>query len=245
MFRTMVERFSRNRILKRRLPPAFGSRAIYVSPDSALRFWGHDISRVASELFVLAGKLVRPGDIVWDAGANVGLFSFAAAAKAGATGKVLAIEPDPWLGTLLRRSAAEVVSDAAPVDVLNVAVSDRSGILEFNIAKRGRSSNFVSGFGSTQAGGPRSSFPVVAVTLDWLSEHSGSPAIIKIDVESMEHLVLRGASAVLRSRPVIITEVGQEHMPEVSELLKGYRLLDTELRPIVGGCPFNIIAVPA
>jgi FkbM family methyltransferase len=201
----MLERFSRDRALRRRLPSAFGSRAIYVSPDSALRFWGRDISSVDPELFVLAEKVVRPGAIVWDIGANVGLFSFAAAAKAGVNGKVLAVEPDPWLGALLRRSAVEVVPDAAPVEVLNVAVSDRLGIVEFNIAKRGRSSNFVSGFGATQAGGSRNSFPVVVITLDWLAEHTGQPAIVKIDVEAMEHLVLRGAREVLRSRPVIIT----------------------------------------
>jgi hypothetical protein len=70
---------------------------------------GRDISKISPELFSLAEKLIRPGDVVWDVGANVGLFTFAAAAKTGPTGKVLAIEPDPWLGTLLRRSAAQEI----------------------------------------------------------------------------------------------------------------------------------------
>jgi hypothetical protein len=39
--------------------------------------------------------------------------------------------------------------------------------------------------------------------------------------------------------------VGQERLPEVSELLKGYKLFDSELRPIVGEWPFNIVAMPA
>ena len=42
-------------------------------------------------------EMVRPGDVVWDIGANVGLFAFAAANRAGSSGQVIAVEPDLWL----------------------------------------------------------------------------------------------------------------------------------------------------
>lgn len=248
--RRAVEVFSRNRVLRRRLPAEFGSRQLYVSPDSALQYWKPDLSAIAPELFSLAGKLIQPGDAIWDIGANVGLFSFSAAARAGALGKVLAIEPDPWLTMLLRRSAMVHVANAAPVEVFSVAVADVLGTAEFHIAKRGRSSNFVSGFGSTQTGGTRTSFPVMTVTLDWLAERWEKPSLVKIDVEGMEHLVLRGAGKVLEAKPTLIIEVTRSNTAEIIRTLtdRGYKLLDPESSSIVGATgvlPPNIVALAA
>ena len=55
-------------------------------------------------LFRMVRELVMSGSVVWDVGANVGLFSFSEAALAG-PGFVLAIEPHVWLAHLLVRSA--------------------------------------------------------------------------------------------------------------------------------------------
>jgi hypothetical protein len=41
----------------------------------------------------LAAEVVRPGDTVGDIGANLGLFSFAAAVAVGPAGHVLAVIP--------------------------------------------------------------------------------------------------------------------------------------------------------
>ena len=81
--------------MQRRLPKVFGGAPILVSPDSALAFWKRDLGSVDPYLLSMARELVRPGMVVWDIGANVGLFAFAAAAL-GAP-QVLAVEPDIWL----------------------------------------------------------------------------------------------------------------------------------------------------
>ena len=100
-FRHTAERFSRGIVLRRRLPRDFSRLPIVVSPEASLRYW-LPMSKADPMLYRMAKELVRTGDIVWDVGANVGLFSFSAAARGALV--VLAIEPDAWLCGLIRRS---------------------------------------------------------------------------------------------------------------------------------------------
>jgi len=92
-----------------------------------LRYLKPRLTAVDPTLLGLAREVVRPGAVVWDVGANVGLFSFAAASVVGPAGRVVALEPDSWLVGLLRRSAA-LNGHLAPVEVLPVAVSDSVGV---------------------------------------------------------------------------------------------------------------------
>jgi FkbM family methyltransferase len=181
------------------------------------------LGKVDPELLEMADELVAPGDVVWDVGANVGLFTFAAAARAGPTGNVYAIEPDTWLVGLLRRSAGLEEAKRAPVNVLPVAISDTVGVSRFHIANRARSANYLESCGSTQTGGVRETQWVVTVTLDWILEQFPAPKVLKIDVEGAEDRVLGGASELLSSfRPRILCEVCQENGSKVSEILHSY-----------------------
>src|SRR5580704_3269634 len=94
--REFAERVSRGVVLRRRLPRHFHRLPLYVSPEAGLRFWRNDMQKVDPLLFRMVEELVKPGSVVWDVGANVGLFAFGAAALAGVHGFVLAIEPDIW-----------------------------------------------------------------------------------------------------------------------------------------------------
>jgi FkbM family methyltransferase len=253
MIRSLVERWSRDRVLSRRLPADLGGHTLLVSPDSAARFWRRDLSQVDPLLLRLAREAVRPGAIVWDVGANVGLFAAAASFLAGSSGRVLAIEADGWLATLLRRSAATLPADHAPVDVLSVAVAARPGVADFCIANRGRAANHLaSASGSSQAGGVRAVQKVVTVTLDGLLDWFPAPDLVKLDVEGSEADCLRGAAILLASRrPVVLCEVAGENAPEVGRLLHGhgYTLYDAarpagEREPLAAPA-WNTIALPA
>jgi len=148
-----------SRFTGRRLPRDFGGPPLYVSPDAALRLWLPITEKTDALLFQLLREHVKLGATVWDLGANVGLFTFGAAAAAGKAGSVLAIEPDPWLASLLKRSAVPFAEDD-PVDVLSVAISDQLGISRLHVARRGRCSNFVSQFDQKPMGSDtRSQFP--------------------------------------------------------------------------------------
>lgn len=195
-------------------------------------------------LFQLVRQFVKPGATVWDIGANVGLFSFAAAALAGESGSVLAIEPDPWLASLMNRTAGRPVPGHAPVSILSLAISDRLALSQLHIAKRGRASNFLAGAGRSETGGERSTISVTTVTLDWLAESLPQPTLLKIDVEGMEHLALAGGAKVLAAKPVILAEVADANRVAVCQCLQGYRFLMTNMEPATG-VPRNLIAIPA
>lgn len=199
-----------------------------------MRVWRRDLYAADPWLFEAARELVRANDVVWDAGANLGLFSFAAAARAGPGGQVLAIEPDPWLVGLLRRSAGVQPEGSAPVRVLPCAVSGQVGVAEFCIARRGRCSNYLLGLGGTETGGERERQWVMTVTLDWLLERFPAPAVLKIDIEGAEALALGGAQRLLREvRPRLLLEVFGENAAAAGEILSAadYLLFDAEVPP--------------
>jgi FkbM family methyltransferase len=230
--RSFLQRIGRPFVFKRYLPDSFGAYPIYVSPITGLRYWRRDLRRVDPFLCALAERYVGRGETVWDVGANIGLFSFCSAARAGAGGRVVAIEPDADMVRLLQRSIA---ANHLNVEVLPTAISDRVGFTRFQIASRARAANALAGFGMPdQMGGVAESRIVPTTTLDSLLGEFGRPALIKIDIEGAELLALRGATTLLREvRPIIACEVG-DRTPEggttdaVTRLLidAGYELLD-------------------
>lgn len=197
MFRHILRNLSRGIVLKRHLPREFGSVPLFVSPDSALGYWRRDISQVDPFLLSMVRELVQPKMSVWDIGANVGLFSFAAASLGA---QVVAVEADTWLASLIHRSA---VLNKLPVTVLPAAVSDRQGISRLYLSDQGKASNSSCGSGIAQT--------VIAVTLDSLLDHFAAPQVLKIDVEGIEYAALIGARKVLEARPVIFCEVTNNH----------------------------------
>ena len=246
--RQLAERASHRIVVRRRLPAPFDGTRIYVSTEGGLRYLARAMSRVDPALLRLAAEVVRPGDTVWDIGANMGLFSMAAAVMAGPEGQVLAVEPDTDLVGLLRRSAAGA-SRHAPVEILPAAVSDTVSVARFRIAQRNRATSHLAGFGSAMAGGVRSTRLVPTVTLDWLAARFPAPDVLKIDVEGAELAVLAGGGEVLDGSRAVICEVTGHNTAAVSELLsaRGYTLYDGDLIPAerepVPAAPYNTLAL--
>jgi len=216
-------------VFRRRLPPGFGRGKILVSPDAGLRFYRRNLAAGDEILFKMVDELVKPGDVVWDVGANVGLFTFASANRSGKDGEVIAIEADLWLVGLLRRSCEMLErSRNAAVMVIPAAASDSLGLATFHIAERTRSSNHLEGVGSTQAGGTRRTESIVTITLDWLYQRLSAPQVLKIDVEGAEMGVFRElvASNKLRQIEQIFVEYHHHIDKDVDELGQFLRLLE-------------------
>lgn len=251
ILRTVTERATRGLVFRRRLPATFGRARLYVAPDAALKYLKPGISGFDAKLLAVAAEFVTPGMAVWDVGANVGVFSVAAAARSGAAGRVLAVEPDVWLAGVVRRSATANPQSVASIDVVSAAVSDATGLASFTIAARGRASNALESVnGRSQAGGARERVWVPTVTADSLLNW-GRPHLVKIDVEGAELLVLAGAKRLLAEvRPVIYIETGMDYQKPAAHVLleAGYVLIDpakapAERKPLTR-CSYNTIAMP-
>jgi|SRR5580704_2650731 FkbM family methyltransferase len=250
--RGIAEHLSRGIVLRRRLPSKFGRLPIYVTPEAGLRYWSA-MSRVDPVLYNMAEELVKPGSVVWDVGANVGLFSLCAAALSGRAGLVLAIEPDFWLAHLINRSSRRLGArqyPCAPVEVVCASISNSARISKLAIAERARASNFlIEAIGSTEARGARGIQPTVSLTLDFLLEYFPAPSVLKIDAETHEVGVLRGAERLLDEvRPTIWCEVSAQNSEEVTKLLHDakYDLYGAQVRPHqrINRAWFHTLAVP-
>ena len=251
VIRSLLRRYSRGKAIRRRLPVRFGKRSLYLSPDSALSYLKHNWADGSQALLTAAEKYVADGANVWDIGGNVGVFTFAAAHIAGTDSEVVSVEADPFLASLLQKTAIHADNHDRNVSVICAAISDHAGLARFMIANRGRSSNSLEQSGHrSQAGGTRYVQYVPTITLDSLLTSFAAPQVIKIDVEGAETLVLQSAERVLTEcRPLVYVEVGSQQNEGVTSIFKkhDYRLFngDSDDEREISSCVYNTLAVPS
>jgi FkbM family methyltransferase len=184
--------------------------------------------------------LLRPGDVMIDAGANIGLFTVLAAAHVGSHGRVIACEPSTPTMELLRDNVARNGFDW--VELREVALAEQPGRLEMQVFEPG------SGF-SSFAPAETSGASTIEVDVTTLDEVAGEllerTRLVKLDVEGAELRALRGAGALLeRARPDFIVELEPEHLERqgarVADLQAlfddagylGYAICETGLEPL-------------
>jgi len=139
--------------------------------------------------FVL--HLLRPNDLFFDIGANVGSYTVLAAA-AGA--RVVACEPVPETWRKLQRNIA--VNHFEAVEALNVGVGDAQERLWFTTNLD--TTNRVAPKGTRQD----DMCEVDVIRVDDLVRDFGAPVALKVDVEGYEFKVLKGAQSWLNNNGV-------------------------------------------
>lgn len=214
-----MERSLRDSSVKRRLPSAFQNTPFYVSPDAQLKYLKPGRKGFDDLLLNLAEQFVHKGDVVWDVGANVGVFAFSAA---GMGGRVVAVEPDPFLVGLLRKSVHLKENSNFDFKVVPVALSDKAALEVFQIADRGRASNsLASAGGRSQMGGVREEIIVPVMIMDDLLETFPAPKFIKIDVEGAEIGVMDGGQRILEEvRPLFFIEADIKTRPTITAIFR-------------------------
>lgn len=143
-------------------------------------------------------NLVNQGSTVIDVGANIGFFSIRFARWVGPTGRVIAIEPEARNMDSLRRRVGRAQLSSV-VELVQAAAADRPGQLKLALNPSHPGDHHLASEG----------VPVQAVTLDSLiAQDSRTVALIKIDAQGAETMILAGAREVIhRDRPAIYVEV--------------------------------------
>jgi FkbM family methyltransferase len=154
-------------------------------------------------------RFLFPGAVLFDVGANVGVFTLFGSRRVGPTGHVYSFEPSARERATLEKNIA--LNGCDNITVIASAVSDRAGEATLRIAAgRHRGQNTLA---------PSFAYPgvqveheerVSLVVLDdlWRTEAVRRPDVLKIDAEGSELHVLRGASSLLReAMPVVIFEI--------------------------------------
>jgi FkbM family methyltransferase len=163
-----------------------------------------------SPLRAFVRQLARPGDVVFDVGANAGSYARLFATAVGPTGRVHAFEPDPLAGSLLRRTCRGLRN----VEISATAVGDAVGTATLHTSRRNRADNRLHRSHETADAGEEIGVPLI--TLDAYCAQNGVDRLdlLKVDVQGWEVAVLRGARATLaRLRPAhLLLEISPAHL---------------------------------
>ena len=162
---------------------------------------------------------VRPGDVFYDVGANVGAYSLVADAIAGCKATIIAVEPS--FATFAQLNHNVFLNQASErITPLCVALSSAMGTASFHYSDLSSGSAFHS---LTTTTGDGASLRVLTVTMDDLVERFSLPApnLLKVDVDGAEIAAMRGADGVLARSTLrsILIELDQS-LAETADLVR-------------------------
>ncbi len=151
-------------------------------------------------------NFLQEGDVFFDIGANIGLFSLVASEVVGVTGKVVAFEPFSENFQKLKKHIA--INQATNIVAEQMAVSDELDSISLFLNEKDRNSGMVSRYASEYT----LKEDVASISIDqYLQEHELAPRLIKIDIEGGELLALKGMEKTLQTvRPTLLIEINTD-----------------------------------
>ena len=185
---------------------------VFSAPNSINHFRAATFSSKEPETLEWIDNMDQ-GATVWDVGANVGLYSCYAAKSRGC--KVIAFEPSVFNLELLARNIF-LNNLTEKITIMPLPLASMLAVSSLNMSMTewgGAMSTFNEAY--THDGSPLAKvfeFRTLGLSMDdaviRLELHQ--PDYIKIDVDGIEHLILRGGRAVLSKAKGVLIEVNEE-----------------------------------
>ena len=155
-------------------------------------------------------KLVNPGDVVFDVGANIGAHTLGLAHSVGAAGRVFAFEPTDFAYAKLKENLAlnpELNARTEPRQIALVSEPSEPAQREIYAGWPLKKNGSVH---PKHCGRLEATVGASADTLDHFAEREGIDRVdlIKIDVDGQELQVLQGGLMILKeSQPLLVMEI--------------------------------------
>lgn len=145
-------------------------------------------------------SLIKEGDVVVDAGANIGYYTLLLAKLVGNTGKVYSFEPNPSSFNILRKNIKK--NGINNVQSFDVALCDNNGHGKLYINDYNKGDNRIYRIDDKQDG-----ITIKNASLDQIIPPHEHVDFIKMDTQGAEVLILKGMKRILKNyRPMMIIE---------------------------------------
>jgi FkbM family methyltransferase len=154
-------------------------------------------------------RLVRPGHVCADLGANIGFFALLMAQRSGPRGRVVAFEPREDIAGYLARNIA-LNAGRVRIELRRAAVTDgTTDVVDLHSGAPGSEmrSTILEGFAEREEPAGKQVISVPAVALDACFGPGDRLDVLKMDIEGAEAVALAGARRILaEQRPVFVVE---------------------------------------
>ena len=212
----------------------FQLKANLANPEHQyLYFYGtHDERYIITKLL----RIIEPGDICWDIGANIGFYTCLLASQVGDTGAVVAFEPAARTCGYLHENVS--LNRFTNVTVVNKGVGDKVEQRHLYYSEAG----LAEGTASLKYTDRRTTSERVTLdTIDNIFRELSAPDFVKIDVEGYQLEVLKGGEYYLKTHaPLLMAElkdVGETNRSAFEEIEGyisdlGYQLYEIEKHSI-------------
>lgn len=234
-----------NLTIYRRLPVNFHSLNFSCSPGIDSRFLFPEFRNGYDELFWIAENFLSDDMIVWDFGAQVGMFTLCSATKSK---KVYSVEANPIIFTFLNYNKQLHAQLSHKITAINAAISSTEDIIHLEIPNNGIARSHIDKVSGNNPDSSSNKISVVSVSMDWLSKQIPAPDFVKIDVEGAESLLFKGSLNFFEeNRPIVYVEVSEENIDFCTKFLHnlGYKLYYVSDGELVSTeqCKFNTLAL--
>lgn len=179
--------------------PFLDSTLKVVIADPVAQAWYEHKLPTAIQMHFLRDYGLKPGATVFNIGAHQAVIAAMLARIVTPTGKVVALDPDPFNFQVAQRN--KTLNHLEQLEILCAAGADNTRMVNFGLAV-GTSGHIAEKNSGLQI------ISAQAYCVDDLTQKYGAPDVLYIDVEGFEEHVLKGAAQTLASaRPDCVVEV--------------------------------------